>query len=435
MNNQIDLFKELSKPFAADDIEWRIQRSGIKNGNVWAMAIPYITNRAIQHRLDEVFGPLGWKNEQKQIEGGWLCGISVYCSNLKEWVTKWDGAENTKKRNNDDMDIIKGGLSSSMKRAAVHWGIGRYLYNLDATFADCFQNNQGKNRATALDKQTNQKIYYSWNAPQLPEWALPEKKQVNQGAVYTSNKNQWRNDQEKQQKEAQRQKHRDNIKKMLDDKGYPHEQFCQDWKLDSMDNIQLYNVQKMIDWINQIPEQPQEQQAPDRNAKVINPKEVSDIRSALKFVKMDEADFCKKARIDVIGQLTEDRYEQAMDWLFSLATDKNEPTVEVIEAEVVDEPVTNEQIRDLRRGIDMANVAEYSFLTTMNVRTFQDLKASQIPAAHDWIEKKYKAYQASLPKAVIRNQNTGQINNQPCRRERDREIFRDMAAEDARRVA
>src|SRR5690606_35268028 len=41
-----------------------------------------------------------------------------------EWITKWDGAENT------DVQAVKGGLSSSMRRAAVQWGIGRYLYRL-----------------------------------------------------------------------------------------------------------------------------------------------------------------------------------------------------------------------------------------------------------------------------------------------------------------
>jgi hypothetical protein len=30
---------------------------------------------------------------------------------------------------------VKGGVSSGMKRAAVQWGIGRYLYWLDEAFA------------------------------------------------------------------------------------------------------------------------------------------------------------------------------------------------------------------------------------------------------------------------------------------------------------
>ena len=42
------------------------------------------------------------------------------------WVWKSDGAGAT------DFEGAKGAFSDSFKRAAVHWGIGRYLYDLDA---------------------------------------------------------------------------------------------------------------------------------------------------------------------------------------------------------------------------------------------------------------------------------------------------------------
>src|SRR5690606_39028946 len=45
-----------------------------------------------------------------------------------EWVTKFDGAENTA------VEAVKGGLSDSMKRAAAQWGIGRYLYTLESVW-------------------------------------------------------------------------------------------------------------------------------------------------------------------------------------------------------------------------------------------------------------------------------------------------------------
>ena len=51
-----------------------------------------------------------------------ICGISIRIG--AEWVTKWDGAENT------ELESVKGGLSASMRRAAVQWGVGRYLYRL-----------------------------------------------------------------------------------------------------------------------------------------------------------------------------------------------------------------------------------------------------------------------------------------------------------------
>jgi hypothetical protein len=108
---------------------------------VWCKALAYITNRAIQERLDEVCGPENWQNKFIEIDGGFLCGIGIYTKPtcwIKEeeydsgfaWVWKWDGAQRT------EFESIKGGLSGAMKRAAVQWGIGRYLYDLEETWVD-----------------------------------------------------------------------------------------------------------------------------------------------------------------------------------------------------------------------------------------------------------------------------------------------------------
>ena len=111
------------------------------------IAVPYVTNRAIQNRLDEVVGPENWCNKyrpwirftvtvrDKEDDKKWvekevisqLCGISIYFPDRDRWICKWDGAELT------DIEAVKGGLSDSMKRAAVQWGIGRVLYSLNDT--------------------------------------------------------------------------------------------------------------------------------------------------------------------------------------------------------------------------------------------------------------------------------------------------------------
>lgn len=98
------------------------------------MAVPYVTNRAIQNRLDEVCGPENWYNEFKPWHSNGkkdaqLCGIAIYFEG-KGFITKWDGAEDS------DIEPIKGGLSDSMKRAAYQWGIGRVLYSLDTVWVD-----------------------------------------------------------------------------------------------------------------------------------------------------------------------------------------------------------------------------------------------------------------------------------------------------------
>ena len=123
---------ELSKPFAPEDLEWRLQQSFEDKGR--GLAVPYVTNRAIQDRLDDVVGPENWHNEFKPWHGNGkkeaqICGISIYFEG-RGFVTKWDGAEDT------DIEAVKGGLSDSMKRAAVQWGIGRVLYKMDVVWVD-----------------------------------------------------------------------------------------------------------------------------------------------------------------------------------------------------------------------------------------------------------------------------------------------------------
>lgn len=153
--------ERLQMPFPAVDIEWRAQRAlNTKNGNK-AVVLAYVTNRAIMNRLDEVFGIGNWKNEFKEWrDKGVLCGISIKLDG--EWVTKWDGAEET------NIEAVKGGFSGSMKRAAVQWGIGRYLYNLEETWVDVKE--RGQNYIN--DKRANVTGY--WDDPILPNWALPE---------------------------------------------------------------------------------------------------------------------------------------------------------------------------------------------------------------------------------------------------------------------
>lgn len=123
---------ELAMPFAPEDLEWRLQSTYEDRMKGWA--VPYVTNRAIQDRLDDVVGPENWHNEFKPWHGtgkkeAQICGISIHFES-RGYVTKWDGAEDT------DIEAVKGGLSDSMKRAAVQWGVGRILYKMDMVWVD-----------------------------------------------------------------------------------------------------------------------------------------------------------------------------------------------------------------------------------------------------------------------------------------------------------
>lgn len=148
----------LDEPFAADDIEWRAQRCGENNGKIWVSVLAYVTNRAIMSRLDAVCGKGNWKNEFKDSGKAVECGISIKIDG--EWVTKWDAAEET------NVEAVKGGRSGAMKRAAVQWGIGRYLYNLDAGWGVV-------SPGGAHSGKTKSGQWFKWDPPQLPSWALP----------------------------------------------------------------------------------------------------------------------------------------------------------------------------------------------------------------------------------------------------------------------
>lgn len=143
------VMQQLKNPFHPDDIEWRV---GSTTGDkTKGLALAYVTNRAIQNRLDEVFGVFGWRNEYKEWKGtSQLCGISVKFEG--EWITKWDGADDSA------TEAVKGGLSDSMKRAAYQWGIGRYLYKLPQKWVKL----KPAGKSYAIDEKM-----------QLPKWALP----------------------------------------------------------------------------------------------------------------------------------------------------------------------------------------------------------------------------------------------------------------------
>jgi hypothetical protein len=111
-DEQMDL-KKLAEPFKPKDIEWRVQQAGGFGENPWALVLAYVTNRAIMQRLDDVCGIENWKNEFKSApDGGVMCGLSVKVvrkptgdidpMSYSEWVTKWDGAENT------NVEAVKG---------------------------------------------------------------------------------------------------------------------------------------------------------------------------------------------------------------------------------------------------------------------------------------------------------------------------------------
>lgn len=110
----------LKNPFPPDRISWRIGATANGKG----IALAYIDARDVMQRLDEVCGPENWQCEYPHASQKTVCRIGIRIGD--EWIWKSNGAGDT------DYESEKGALSDAFKRAAVLWGIGQYLYDLDS---------------------------------------------------------------------------------------------------------------------------------------------------------------------------------------------------------------------------------------------------------------------------------------------------------------
>ena len=189
-----DIMAMLRKPFAAEDIQWMPSTMGDSRGKPWMMVLAYVDARALQERLDAVFGWDNWRTQYRcmeigrqtktgtgdgghtsheTIQHGVICRL--WAKHMDRWAYKEDGAPET------DIEAFKGGISSAFKRVcASGYGIGRYLYNLDTTFADC-QYEQPPGPKSKLKADGWNRAYWSkgrkniwWKTPTLPQEFLPE---------------------------------------------------------------------------------------------------------------------------------------------------------------------------------------------------------------------------------------------------------------------
>lgn len=118
---------DLAKPFPPERVSWRV--GSTTQDKKRGMALAYIDARDVMDRLDAVCGPQAWSRRHPEHAGKTvICEIGVKIGD--EWVWKADGAGDT------DVEAEKGSLSDSFKRAAVNWGIGRYLYDLDTPWVE-----------------------------------------------------------------------------------------------------------------------------------------------------------------------------------------------------------------------------------------------------------------------------------------------------------
>lgn len=119
----------LAAPFELREVKWKPQ--AVKGNS--ALAVAYVDVRVIQDRLDDVLGVAGWQDEYQL-----LPDLSVMCKLRlkigKRWITKMDVGSPSEQP--DGGDRLKAAFSDALKRAAVKFGIARYLYRLPLQWAD-----------------------------------------------------------------------------------------------------------------------------------------------------------------------------------------------------------------------------------------------------------------------------------------------------------
>jgi Rad52/22 family double-strand break repair protein len=118
-----ELFAALTAPFHPDNLKQKTETSE-KTGK--SFTCDYVTARTIMNRLDDVLGPENWWDDYTPIEHGAICRLTIRLPD-GQLLTKVDaGADATKLKDAGDAD--KGGIADALKRTAVKFGVGRYLY-------------------------------------------------------------------------------------------------------------------------------------------------------------------------------------------------------------------------------------------------------------------------------------------------------------------
>jgi len=162
-----EIVEKLKEPFERKDIEFRVAKVSKKTRKV--MVLAYITSRAVMQKLDAVFGVDGWKDEYDVLHNGVICNLSVKMNG--EFITKQDAAPFT------NIEALKGAFSDALKRAAVKFGVGRYLYQLPEYWVDLVEL-KPRNNSNKIHHYNSDDLKGYWVEPGLPEWAVKNGKKV-----------------------------------------------------------------------------------------------------------------------------------------------------------------------------------------------------------------------------------------------------------------
>jgi hypothetical protein len=121
---------------------WRVQN--FSKNYPSAQCIAYIDARDAMRILDQVVGPGNWQDDYKMVGDTRFAGVGINVEG--DWVWKWDTGSET------SVEAEKGEVSDSFKRACVKWGIGRFLYEVEAQFVVTNEVKRERNSPYAVDE-------------------------------------------------------------------------------------------------------------------------------------------------------------------------------------------------------------------------------------------------------------------------------------------
>lgn len=143
-----EIYKALKRPFEEKQISWRV--GSTNSDKTQGIALAYIDARDVMERLDNVMG-LDWQCKYSHADQKTICDLGLLIDG--EWIWRAGGAGDS------DIEAEKGAVSDAFKRAAVLFGVGRYLYSLPNQWFPITP----FGRSYKLD-----------GTPVLPKWATPK---------------------------------------------------------------------------------------------------------------------------------------------------------------------------------------------------------------------------------------------------------------------
>lgn len=169
-----DKFKDLRKPMA---VKWKI--SSLNKKKTWCQVVPYVDSRDVQNRFDSVLGPENWQDNYYTAHDSLYCAISVRVDK-GEWISKSDCGDSDSLN-----EKAKGDASDAFKRAAVKWGVGRFLYNMVTYW---YEYNEGSKKPLIDGKEIknlnlHMEQYYDEEMIQITEQFKKEFGELNKGQI------------------------------------------------------------------------------------------------------------------------------------------------------------------------------------------------------------------------------------------------------------